>query len=443
MKKGGLILLCLALFLLCVGGAGAYLYLTPRGLLHPDLPQDVMQRYMDSRSAADWRADYVRLEAPETGEFEDSETVAGHIFDALTASAPLTFREEPVADPEARAAYLVSAGEADLLRVTLRYRDGTWAAADTEPLRAVLAERRTISITAPSDARVTVNGVPLSESYITDPMVVYEDMTATELRFSAYPHRVRYTVPGLYEAPEVAVVCADGTKPVCLRADGSVYDYLPADAGAYTFTAEAPQDAVLTLNGGELTTADAAATRAFDTRLDIPEELQAYLPAYSIYSLGGLYSRDITASARQNGRELTAEKDENGMLRFAWPEEEALYDQCHERVETFLRYLCEYGAGHTLRYNPSGFIAPDSQMMAYIRNAGGSLIWTVNVTLTFEEITSGGYIPLGEDAFYCRGEVKANTSTYYQKKDLHLGYEMLWIRQNGSWMLQDLAFTEV
>ena len=34
------------------------------------------------------------------------------------------------------------------------------------------------------------------------------------------------------------------------------------------------------------------------------------------------------------------------------------------------------------------------------------------------------------------------TTTPYQKVALDLEYEMLWVNQNGSWLVADLAFTD-
>ena len=47
MKRAGLFLVCFLLFALIVGGCGAYLYFTPRGVLRPDGPDAVMQELMD------------------------------------------------------------------------------------------------------------------------------------------------------------------------------------------------------------------------------------------------------------------------------------------------------------------------------------------------------------------------------------------------------------
>ena len=440
MKKTGLILLCVALFLLMAGGAAAWLYLSPRGVLHPGLPQNVMQSYLDSRSREDWRSEYVRLQAPPVTEFEDAAAVAGHLFDAAAGEEPIVFREEAMADPLEEAAYILSAGDADLFRARLGCEDGVWSVSGLEGVDMLSAETRTVTVTAPADAAVTVNGRDVGEAWVVDPMVIYEDMTEAELRFASYPHRVRYEIPGIFENVTVEVVWPEG-EVLCLAADGTNYDYTVADAGAYTLYVTAPQEARLLLGGAEFTPADAAATVAYQTLLDIPEGLQGYLPSYCIYSLGGLYSPAVAMEAELHGVPLTAETDENGNTVFPVPAAQALYDETHERVETFLRQLCEYGAGHTIRSNPGAYAVPDSAVAAYIRNAISSLYWTANVTLTIRDIQTFDYLPLGEDAFVCRAFVDAHTSTYFQKKDLALGYEMFWVRLDGVWMLQDLAFT--
>ena len=75
MKKLGLFFLCLLLFVAVVGGCGAYLYMTPRGVLRPDGPDAVMQSVMDSTDRAKWRSEYIRMCPVRVTEFEDAEKV--------------------------------------------------------------------------------------------------------------------------------------------------------------------------------------------------------------------------------------------------------------------------------------------------------------------------------------------------------------------------------
>ncbi len=442
MKKIGVFFLCLVIFLLCAGGVGAWFYFSPRGVLHPGLPEDVMQEYMDSRSRSDWRADYIRLDPPEVTVFEDPAEIAGRLFDAAVGDGAFTFREEFAADPNVNAYYLVSGGGTDLFRVNLGCTNGVWAVDGLTPLELITPESRTLIITVPSDAEVAVNGVPLDESFLTEADVPYENMTEAELRFPEVPHRVRYAVPGLIEAATVEARRRDGRPILCLLDDGTTFDYTAGDAGAYAFQAVIPQDAVLRLGGAEFTAADAAATMAFDTRLDVPAELQNALPAYCVYSFGGLYTRELAPAVFLNGTELPAETREDGALVCRVPGGEALYEAHHQQVEKFLTDLCEYGAGHTGRHDTTPVIVPGSPVAAYVRNAIGSLYWTQNVTLTFRSVTSSDYYSLGDDAFYCRGRVDAKTHTWYQDVDLDMGYEMLWVRSDGAWLLQDMGFVE-
>ena len=213
MKKIGVFFLCLVIFLLCAGGVGAWFYFSPRGVLHPGLPEDVMQEYMDSRSLSDWRADYIRLDPPEVTVFEDPAEIAGRLFDAAVGDGAFTFREEFAADPNVNAYYLVSGGGTDLFRVNLGCTNGVWAVDGLTPLELITPESRTLIITVPSDAEVAVNGVPLDESFLTEADVPYENMTEAELRFPEVPHRVRYAVPGLIEAATVEARRRDG-RPI-------------------------------------------------------------------------------------------------------------------------------------------------------------------------------------------------------------------------------------
>ena len=130
------------------------------------------------------------------------------------------------------------------------------------------------------------------------------------------------------------------------------------------------------------------------------------------------------------------------MISYTFPPTEELYQACHGRVEDFLRALCEYGAGHTARYAPNTYVSQGSALSPYITRASGSLYWTVGVATSYDEISSSDYVPLGSDAFLCRGRVVCTTKTKYQTVNFDLNYDMLWVRQGNYWMIRDLAFAK-
>ena len=437
MKKIVLLLLCVLLFAAVAGGAWAYLYLTPRGVLRPDGPDAVMQSALDGMDRSRVRDRYVALCRPEVTEFEDAAQVAGEIFDAAVTGDSFVFRPLESSDPDHQQDYILSAGGADLLKAHLNYENGKW---QVEFLRldGIQASTRTLTVTVPEGTVLTLNGKTVGERYIVDDAVLYPDMSDLELRFASFPHLVRYVIDGIYSDVELSAERDGGLTQ--LYADGSTWSFTVPDAAGYAFCVSAPGDATVTVNGAQLLTGDVTAASAYDTKLDIPGELQGYLPSYSIYAAGGLYTPPEITAVMPDGTSLTPETAEDGSVFFPLPGSAALYETHHERVEQFLKALCEYGAGHTARYAPGAYAAYGTSFSRYLQNAIDSLYWTVNVTTSYDEISSGDYIPLGEAGFLCSGHVLCTTKTRYQTVDLDLHYEMIWTNVNGVWLVQDLAF---
>lgn len=434
MKKSWFIVLCAVVFLLGVSAGAAWLSLSPRGVLRAVRAEDVMQEKIDAMTREDWRSEYVRLCAPDVTAFEDASAVAGHLFDAAVPEANFTFREVSAGDREIH--YILAAGDADVLAARLTYADGDWTP-ELLPLDAISASTRTVTVTVPEDAAVTLNGRPVGEEYITDSNLPYPDMTALERRFDAVPCLVRYAVPGIYENVRVDVRREGGV--VLLRADGTDWSYTRPDAGAYCFCVTAPETAVVTVNGTALTDGDVSATVLLPSRLTIPEELQTLVPSYRIYAAGGLYTEPEITASLPDGTVLSGEGSMD-CLTFSLPGSDLLYANLHGRVEEYLRSMCEYNGGHTGEYHPTWYAVSGSDLQNYFIRATDSLYWTQGVTVTFQEISSSDYFSLGDDAFLCRGHVQCTTTTRYQTVDLDMDYEMLWVNSNGTWLIQDMAF---
>ena len=436
MKKWALALLCVLLAAAVVCGGAAWMLLTPRGMLREDRPEDVMQNAMDSMTRGDWRALYLSQCSVDTGEFEDPATVMGDIFDAAVPGDDFSFRPAP-GWTDTLQEYIISAGGTDLARARLVYDAGRWDLSLTA-VNSLSAPTRTLSVTVPEGTALTLNSRAVEERYIAERNIPYPDMTELELRFDSYPTLVRYEIPGIYESVELSAVREGGLAE--LYADGTEWRYTLPEGGRYTFLIEAPAEASVTVNGTELTEHELAATADYPTRLDIPEELQASLPSFRIYSAGGLYTEPVISAVLPDGTALVPETGEGGMITYTFSPTEDLYQACHGRVEDFLRALCEYGAGHTARYAPNTYVAQGSELSPYITRASGSLYWTVGVATSYGEISSSDYVALGSDAFLCRGRVVCTTKTKYQTVDFDLNYDMLWIRQGNYWMIRDLAF---
>ena len=203
MKKGILIALCVLLFFAAVGGGLAYLLLTPRGNLRSDSPDAVMAGMLEDLDRDSLRGEFARLCAPEVSEFEDAETVAGHLFDAAAADGSFAFRPVPGTEDSRSQDYIISCGDADLLTAKLSYSDGGWSGT-IQGLDALGGVSRTLEITVPEGSAVSLNGKPVGEEYISQRDLLYPDMTELELRFESYPTLVRYEIGGIYETAELS-----------------------------------------------------------------------------------------------------------------------------------------------------------------------------------------------------------------------------------------------
>ena len=424
-----------ALFLLLAGIGLAWLVLSPRGALRSGGPEEAAALYLDRLGREGLREEYVRLDAPTVTEFEDAGTVAGAIFDAAAPDGPLTFREVPGSGSARAQDYILSVGGADVLLARAGFDNG-WTVTP-EALHALRGETRTLTVTVPEGTSLTLNGRAVGDEYVTDAALPYPDLSDLELRFDAPPHRVRYSIPGIYGDAVLEAERPGGL--LLLRSDGTAWDYTLPDAGGHAFCVTSPREAVVTVCGAVLGQGDITATRSFPTRLDVPEELQSLLPDYAVYAAGGLYSEPEISAVMPDGTVLEPRETGDGLF-FSLPGSEELHEQCHERVRSFLWALCDYGAGHGERGYPCAYTVNGTPLSRYIWNAGDSLVWMVGVTLDFHDIRTGDYIPLGENAFLCRGHVDVTSHTRYETKDLSLDYEMLWVKKGNYWLCQDMGF---
>lgn len=439
MKRSTLLLICLLVFVLLVGGAAAWMYFSPVGALAPVSAEDTVQGVLDTTDTAEWRAKYISLCAPETSAFENAETVAGDLFDAAVQGQTFSFRLDSENTSRNTPVYILSAGDADLLTLTASYNKASrsWKV-DEAPLKALQAEARTLTITVPEGTAVSVNGIALGEEYITDSRVPYTGISELETQFDTCPYRVTYTVPGIYEAVQVDV--SRGAGVLLLYSDGTRFDYTVPDAGAHAFRVTAPQEASVTAGGALLTDTQVVSFAPLSTHVDIPDELAGALPVYAVYAAGGLYSDPAFTATLPDGTALTETTGADGFPTFELPGNDALWSECHERVENYMREIAGYGSGNTGSNYPSGYVVPGAPLQLYFQYALDTLHWTRGWTVTFNEVKSWGYVPLGEDAFLCQGEASFTTVTRHETRENIVDYEMLWVRQNGTWYIQDMSF---
>ena len=439
MKRSAAIVLAIILCVVITAGGAALMFFSPRGVLNPNSPEAAMESYINT-NAYNWKEEFLKLYIASVTPFEEGDTVAEAVYTALSGNEPIRFREWKGVSTGNNPVYILS-GASDFLTVQLAYENGSWNAVEFDvPGDLFTAETKTITVTVPSDAVVSVNGISLDHSFVQTENVPYEDMTALENRFENVPHRICYAVSGLYFYPTVDVTREGGT--VLSACDGLNWSYMPPDAAAHSFSVQAPADAVVTVNGTELTAADSVGEIAYTPLVDIPEELSDKLPTLVHYAADGLYSMPNISAIDAEGNELTSSTGADGSLVFTAGNNEELYNTHHETVEAFIRNIAEYGSAHLEWISPASFVKKDTALFEYFAGARYSMIWIGTVRTTYDSITSYDYTALSDSAFLCKGRLVCTTKTYHQTVDLDLEYEMLWENTGSAWQVVDMAFTD-
>lgn len=437
MKKRTFILLCALTVLVVLGSGLLWLFLSPAGIFQKNGPEEYMQSLLESSTAADWEAQIAPSWDKPVSEFENRDELFSRSF-AAAAQGDFSFREYEPRFRRSAPVYILSAGERDLCLIALRHEDGWQIDRITVPEDLLAPETHSVDIAAPAGSTVHVNGILLREEYRAGDFVAYEDMPALETRFADVPHRERWEVTGLYEVPEIRVLLHGEELPLHSRS-GESYGYLPPDAGAYSFRFLAPMDASVVINGADLTETDAVDTQPLPLEVNLSDEQRGAVPEYRLYALDGLYSPPEISVTAADGTALApvvwGDETVYPAVSAAAPEEEL-----STLVETYLTNYCHFGAHHYGYNMLLPYVVEQGELWHFHVNAQASLQWIIGEQLDIHELRVFDWLPMGSDLCLCSAHVSCTTTTAYETKDLELDYQLLCVRTEKGWRVQDMAY---
>jgi len=438
MSKKTLFLLCVLTAMLILGSGLYMLVLSPAGLLQENGPEEYMQSLLDSSSFEDWAAHIAPVWNKEVSEFEDADELFRLCF-GTAARGDFSFREYEPVFRRRSPVYILRSGETDLCLVSLTHgRDGWAIGKITVPADLLAPETRTVTVLAPAGSEVFVNGTAVAAGYLSNDFVAYEDMQPLESRFDAVPHRELWAIPGLYEVPEISVQLNGEELPLQSR-QGEDYSYLPPDARKHSFRFLAPAEALVTVNGAVLTEEDAADTQPIPLQLNVSDEQRTALPLYRLYTLDGLYSRPLIEVSAADGTALTPVVWAGETL-YPSLQAEAPSEELYTLAETYLSNYCHFGAHHYGYNMLLPYVVEQGELWHFHVNAQASLQWIIGETLDIHEMRFFDWLPLGEDLCLCSAHVSCTTVTAYETKDLELDYQLLFVRTEKGWRVQDMAY---
>lgn len=183
---------------------------------------------------------------------------------------------------------LGKSSEAEVLSVRLNF----WEVRDVEFIDACIASAaKSYTVSAPIDAEVRINGVLVSDSYITNDNYRFFIGSVWETSVPDIARCVQYTVEGLYGQPTVTATLDGEELSVYVDEDGTSFHAKYPQKWVKDYTISVPKGAALHVNG-VLATKIHASGKGEDTLFDSGENAKT-----DIYLIEGLFEvPTVTAS---------------------------------------------------------------------------------------------------------------------------------------------------
>ena len=277
-------------------------------------------------------------------------------------------------------------------------------------------EMHTLTITAPSEAVVAIDGKAVASIFATEQYVTDDGLSMTV-----------YTVPTVFNAEKLTVTL--NGKPLEVKQDGLTFTTSIADAECVAVIANG---AALMKNGEEI---DASyitnSTAMWHSDFD---EIKNY-PTAVEYTVKAAAS---SLSATLDGKELTAYTDGDRIV-FTDGASDSLKDEYSKNATDFVyQYLYYSTQGYrdtdTNLANTLKLVAPSSPLYSYLRLANVGIEYKSPQNMTVEYLTADNFIPYGDDAFVCdvsyKAVLKNSVSEVVEENVIHL----IFIKSGGKFL---------
>lgn len=443
-KFSRFILIYVAVFLvfIAVGLVFFWKYIAAYEISRPENAMEDIVLSLDSDSATD-----TLKTAFSVSEFENKDKVFEEISGAYLQGQDYTFRKMPGEYTDDTPTYIFRSGTTDLFKIDLAPKSGETAGFgfqlwEVSAVSLLEGNTRTVTIEAPPDTAVKVNGIAVEDSYINDDHVEYEDLTDQEKRFNADidAYRVLYTIDGVYDEATVTVTDTQGTELTAENADGSNFVY---DATRYSAKVTGPSDAVITINGVELSNVDAADTLFPAELFSGLERYASAVPDLVTYQVEGLFTEPQIAAKDASGKELTSNESADGGIAVGFSKSDELKQSQTQLVTDFIKAYVSFstneGENATSNFSRlSKYLLTNTETYKRTKNAIEGMSWVTGGTIEYRELTVADFLSCGENCFVCRATLEITVTADGNVRNTESVYTLVFVRSGGKWLVGNM-----
>ena len=415
-------------------------------------PEQVMEEFSQLADEKYW-ADAVEgaFNVNETP-FETRDELMDELCMDVLRSNDMVWREDDGYSAD-NMVYMVSAGGVDFCRVTIdeasENANAGFGFTYLEVTRVELLasftapQSHSITIVAPSDASVSVNGVALTEEYAdSDAEIEVEGLPEIEANIADRLYTV-YTVSGLYAPAEVSAVDAEGKMlGVEGDVDGDSVTFALGE-GTLDYRILVPEGSTVTVNGVELESSNDTGDKV------VPAFLEGFdnygtLPELELWLVSGLHVEPEVAVTDADGEPLGDPVVNGTELAFFAEGDQTLEDAHSAEVRTFINAYLDYLSGEAV--SDSDYAALQALVLdgSTLDTSLGALNADYSAdgrTIKRVTVRSGSFLNIGATCYACTVDVKYTPTPIagedgeeVELPDEEMGYTVVFVMNGGVWL---------
>lgn len=400
-------------------------------------PENVMSQFEQMADEQYWETAITSSFAVTPSEFETKSQLEDELCLSLLRDGTMTYVKDE-AYTDAAPVYLVSVNGVELCRVYMSPQAGGEAGFGLQYMSInkveLLADfiapaARSITITAPVGATVTVNGIAVSESYLSD--AAPDTSYLPELEQNAADLLCCYEIANIYGTVEIAATAANGDTLVAEKSDenGAVFA-LPE--GELSYTIYAPVGATVSVNGVELD--ENYKKTGEDMTLSLFEGLENYgtAPEMEAWEVGGLHQTPEITAADESGTALSAPYLQDGVYVFQPAADEELAASQQQYAETFYDLYAAFEANRdekidTNYFNILPYMYGGTPLGTRLASEYSSRQPSGGVAAgSYDSVEVTGFVPYGDNLYTC-------TVLLYNDDELAGSCAVAFIKASGKW----------
>lgn len=400
-------------------------------------PENVMSQFEQMADEQYWETAITSSFAVTPSEFETKSQLEDELCLSLLRDGKMTYVKDE-AYTDAAPVYLVSVNGVELCRVYMSPQAGGEAGFGLQYMSInkveLLADfiapaARSITITAPVGATVTVNGIAVSENYLSD--AAPDTSYLPELEQNATDLLCCYEIANIYGTVEIAGTAANGDTLVAEKSDenGAVFA-LPE--GELSYTIYAPAGATVSVNGVELD--ENYKKTGEDTTLSLFEGLENYgtAPEMEAWEVGGLHQTPEITAADESGTALSAPYLQDGVYVFQPAADEELAASQQQYAETFYNLYAAFEANRddkldTNYYNILPYMYGGTPLGTRLASEYSSRQPSGGVAAgSYDSVEVTGFVSYGDNLYTC-------TVLLYNDDELAGSCAVAFIKASGKW----------